>query len=260
MSNKHPFEGEGLTYTQTLEFWDNYASQYSWFQQGDIPRRVIGRLVSGGVLREEDSVLEIGAGPGTYSLEIAPVVRSLTCLDTSPRMLDRLFQRAEERGLTNIGRIDGDWNTHIPCKNYDVCIAPLCPGSGSPTSIERMEGDSRRYCVLVSWITNHGDDLHAEIWRELGKDYGYDKRKSTETQDWLRENGREPVVEVLDTVVERDFTVDELVEKEKASFAGFDLDVDAGDVARSILEPRSENGIIHYRAENSMRLTFWKSR
>ena len=259
MSTKHPFDGEGLTYAQTLEFWDNYASQYSGFQQGDIPRRIVERLVSEGIVDSDSDVLAVGSGPGTYSLELAPKVSSLTCLDTSPRMLDRLFARASELGLTNIRRMDGDWNTHAPSKNYDMCIATLCPGTGSPASMERMEADSKGHCVLVSWLENHGDDLHAEIWRELGRDYGYEGRRSTATQDWLREKGRNPTVEFLSTVVERDFTIEELVEKERASFRGFDVDVDIGEVARSILEPDSDDGIIHYRAENSMKLIFWES-
>ena len=66
-------------------------------------------------------------------------------------------------------------------------------------------------------------------------------------------------MEFLSTVVERDFTIEELVEKERASFRGFDVDVDIGEVARSILEPDSDDGIIHYRAENSMKLIFWES-
>lgn len=260
MSTKHPFDGEGLTYAQTLEFWDNYASQYSGFQQGDIPRRIVDRLVTGGIIGEDSDVLEIGSGPGTYSLEIAPRVRTLTCLDTSPRMLDRLFARASEMGLDNIRRIDGDWKDHIPSKNHDLCIATLCPGSGSPESIARMEADSRGHCVLVSWLENHGDDLHAEIWKELGRDYGYEGRRSTAVQDWLRDNGREPVVEFLSTVVEKDFTVEELVAKEKASFAGFDIEADAAEIARTILESRADDGIVHYRAENSMKMILWKSR
>ena len=256
----HPFDGEKLSYEQGLKFWDDYSDQYSGFQQGDIPRRIVRHLLDHGVMTPDDSVLEIGSGPGTYSLEIAPLVDRITCLDTSPRMLERLMKSAGELGLNNVEPRVQDWNEFSSHKEYDTCIATLCPGSGSPESIERMESASRRSCVLVSWLENHGDDLNSQIWNDLGKEYGYGFRKSTIVQDWLRDNGRNPTVEFFETTIVSDIPLEAVVLKERSAFRTYGLETEAEEITRRLLEPQVENGVWHYEATNSMKLIRWKSR
>ena len=256
----HPFEGEKLSYEQGLKFWDDYSEQYSGFQQGDIPRRIVRHLLNHGIMNPKDSVLEIGSGPGTYSLEIAPLVSRITCLDTSPRMLERLRRSAEEMGLDNMDLKVQDWNEFSSQKEYDVAIATLCPGSGTPESICRMESASRNSCVLVSWLENHGDDLNASIWNELGREYGYGFRKSTAVQDWLRENDRNPTVEFFETTVVSDIPLEAVVAKERSAFHTYGLEKEAEEITRRLLEPEIDDGVWHYEATNSMKLIYWESR
>ena len=258
MSDIHPFQGEGLSYEQGLRFWDEYSDRYSGFQQGDIPVRIVERLVELGVLGPTDDVLEIGSGPGTYSLGIAPRVGRLTCLDTSPRMLDRLTALASDAGVHNLVRLDMDWNDVSSEKVYDTCIATLCPGTGSPASIVRMETASRHWCVLVSWVENHGDDLHADVWKRLGKDYGYGARLRSPAMEWLSSNGRAAVEEVFHTVVEADIPVEDLVARELSSFAAMGRTEGVEDAVREVLEPSVDGDVVHYRAQNSMRMVYWE--
>ena len=260
MSDIHPSIGESKNHEDMIKFWDDYSDQYSGVQQGDIPRRIVDRLFDLKVLRSEDCVLEVGSGPGTYSLEMAPRVRILTCMDSSPRMLKRLSDRAEAIGLKNIELFLKDWTLYQPRKGYDVCIATLCPGSGNPESIERMEGSARRSCALVSWVDNHGDDLNAAIWKELGKDYGYGFRHSTKTEDWLTDNGRNPRVEILTAHIAVDLNLSDLAQKERSAFSAYGVDIDAEGMIRKILGDELDGDVYHYSAENRMKLIVWDSR
>jgi SAM-dependent methyltransferase len=47
-------------------------------------------------------VLDMGCGTGTFTLAVAPVCARVVAVDVSPPMLDRLAERAAERGLDNI--------------------------------------------------------------------------------------------------------------------------------------------------------------
>ncbi|MBR4201984.1 MAG: class I SAM-dependent methyltransferase [Candidatus Methanomethylophilaceae archaeon] len=257
MSKIHPSVGEGMSHQDMISFWDQYSECYSSMQQGDIPDRIVGRLFELGMLRKDDSVMELGSGPGTYSLRMAPRLRILTCMDSSERMLVRLSKGAESMGLHNIELFCKDWSKYVPRKGYDACIATLCPGTGSPESIERMEKTARRSCILVSWVTNHGDDLNARVWQALGKDYGYDFRDSTVVQDYLTGIGREPIVEFFRTGIEMDIPVEELVKKEESAFRPYGINEGIGDIVRSILEPESDGGVVHYSAENEMKMICW---
>jgi SAM-dependent methyltransferase len=53
-------------------------------------------------------VIDVAAGPGTLSLEIAEHVAEVDALDFSARMLGELAQRAERRGITNVRTHVGD--------------------------------------------------------------------------------------------------------------------------------------------------------
>ena len=257
MSKVHPFDGEKLSYGEMLQFWEKYSPYYSGLQQGDIPDRIVDYLFEEGVFQEEDHILEIGSGPGTYSLKIAPRVKTITCIDSSESMLKRLTDGASSNGLDNVRCIKADWDEYKSDRIYDSCIATLCPGSGAPESIHRMESSAERACALVSWVTNHGDELDALIWKELGKDYGYGFRKSTAVQDWLSDNNREPVVKHFKTVVEADWKLSDIVAKTESSFRACNVNVKLEHIIKKILGPELDGDVFHYTAENEMKLIYW---
>ena len=257
MTKLAPFQGENMSPQQIIEFWNEYAGNYSSFQQGDLPERIIERLFETETLKPDYSVLEIGSGPGTYSLKLAPRVRILTCMDSSEKMLDILGRSIKNSGYTNIERFLEDWNEYVPKKGYDACIATLCPGSGSEESLIRMEKSARRSCIIVSWYANHGDDLNENIWKELGRDYSYDIRKSTGVQDWLKENGREFKMEILSTHITQDIPLTDIITREKSAFKAYGQR-DVEEIVKKILEPCTMNGIVHFDHINEMKLIYWK--
>ena len=73
------------------EFWEGMSDVYSADDQADAPQRIVDRLFDTGSITGSDCVLEVGAGPGTYSLLLAHRVRILVCMDSSETMLDRLW-------------------------------------------------------------------------------------------------------------------------------------------------------------------------
>jgi ubiquinone/menaquinone biosynthesis C-methylase UbiE len=68
------------------------------------------------------TVLEVGPGPGYYTLEAASMVGPtgrLLCLDIQRGMIDLLSARLAERGVENVGLIVAD-ATHLPLR--DACV------------------------------------------------------------------------------------------------------------------------------------------
>ena len=59
-------------------------------------------LVRGLGLDETGTLVDLGAGTGTFALAIAPFCRRVVAVDVSPVMLDRLRQRADRLGLGNV--------------------------------------------------------------------------------------------------------------------------------------------------------------
>jgi FkbM family methyltransferase len=61
------------------------------------------------VVRPDDTVLDIGAGAGRYTLPLAPLVRRIVALDPSPAMCQALEEGIAERRLTNVQVVRGRW-------------------------------------------------------------------------------------------------------------------------------------------------------
>ena len=57
---------------------------------------------SNSLMEATDRVIEIGCGPGTYTMPIAAGCRHLVALDSSPAMLGRLSERIAARGVHNV--------------------------------------------------------------------------------------------------------------------------------------------------------------
>ncbi|MBH5328469.1 methyltransferase domain-containing protein [Eikenella sp. S3360] len=80
-------------------------------------------------IRPEDTVLDVGCGPGILALRLAPQVRRLYGLDYSPAMLQCLRENAEAAGCRNITPLllskEDDWRGRVP-----VCDSVIASRSG----------------------------------------------------------------------------------------------------------------------------------
>jgi SAM-dependent methyltransferase len=93
------------------DFWNRSATT-ELRRNRDNPEDYIYYLLLLRALRDflasTDTVLDIGAGPGRFALEIAPLVRSVELLDYSEPMLELAAREAENRGLRNVTFATGD--------------------------------------------------------------------------------------------------------------------------------------------------------
>lgn len=70
-----------------------------------------------------DQVLEVGAGTGFYTFDIARRVQSVTALERSPGMTRILRGRIESIGTRNITVVESDFFSYAPDRRFDAVIA-----------------------------------------------------------------------------------------------------------------------------------------
>jgi 2-polyprenyl-3-methyl-5-hydroxy-6-metoxy-1,4-benzoquinol methylase len=104
--------------------WDKKASQMNQnIHSGDY-NEVIQEWV---LTTPEDTLLDVGCGPGTFALRLAPKVREVYGFDFSTKMLEICSENAKTKGLNNIklfqSDIEGDWQDVPIC---DVVLASRC--------------------------------------------------------------------------------------------------------------------------------------
>ena len=252
----HPFEGEGFDHRRSIRFWDDIANDYEGgIMQGDIPERIISSLFDRGILTSDSEVLELGCGPGTYSAPLSERVRALTCGDTSERMLSILSKRCLNG---NIRTILGDFMTADYGGRYDAVMMTLCPGTGSPDGIRRVESLSKGWCIHIMWVDNTWDDIHAEVWKKLGKDYSFDGRKVRIMEMNLESLGRDYDVSEFTADIHWELPADELIEREKRTFSVYGP-YDAESAIREVLSDHIDGDVFSFDCRNVMKMITWRS-
>jgi 2-polyprenyl-3-methyl-5-hydroxy-6-metoxy-1,4-benzoquinol methylase len=74
-------------------------------------------------LQPGDKVLEVGAGTGYYTFEIARRVRSVVALERAAGMTRILEERIAASGTRNISVVESDFLSYSPAEKFDVVIA-----------------------------------------------------------------------------------------------------------------------------------------
>lgn len=251
----HPLDGNPDS--EKTGFWDVFAETYTSEPQGNMPGRITEWLRETGVLNPDSDVLEIGSGPGTYSFPFAAVAKSVTCLDSSAKMLERLEEKAESGRINNIETVNGDWNSFDPGRKWDVVAATLCSFMGTPESLDKMDSVADKHCVMVSWVRNHDDDLQNEIWAGLGKEYSFAERNTDKILETLKSTGRAFENRMFSDRVRTELPVEEAVNRNAVTYSAFGLEEEARRIAERIIEERSINGVYVLEAENTLRVTVW---
>jgi ubiquinone/menaquinone biosynthesis C-methylase UbiE len=192
-------EGRG---TLDGEFWDKRAKRFGRgpmaTADGDPMvarlRRAVGRP-------GRATVLDVGAGPGRFTVAIAPHAARVTAVDPSRKMLQMLRRRAREAGLSNVKTVHGRWqDVDVPPADVVLCshVLPLIPDAAG--FVEKLQAAARTRVLL--YIGAYAADGYMDpFWRHF---HGKPRRPGGTYLDALaviEEMGIRPQVEVVELPV-----------------------------------------------------------
>lgn len=139
----------------TAECWDRAAEGYDDLDScRDYTAQVesfVDVLRNSKMLTSDTAVLDVACGTGTYAVRMAPHCRSITCLDISGGMLEKLRIKKEAAGLDNIEIIKGDWNTCPMEKKFDLIFCSMSPLLRSMENVDGLLDCSSRHVAFVTW-------------------------------------------------------------------------------------------------------------
>jgi len=167
------------------EKWNKRAKRFNesikdgWNNLGD--KDYITQILRKVEASRNDSVLDIGSGPGTLAIPLAKKVKSVTALDVSIEMLNFLKENALKEGLNNIKYINKAWeNVDLDkdIKKHDVVIASrsLVPYD-LKKELERIDKVAKKAVYLV-YPTKNGHSYDKKLCTFLGKDYNSIQREN----------------------------------------------------------------------------------
>ena len=93
---------------QEESYWKKYAENYDIRRhQGKGIERELQIVLN--LLTEDMSVLEIGAGTGIFTKQIAKKVKRVTVVEPSPSMISVMKDSLEQKGIKNVRIIQSKW-------------------------------------------------------------------------------------------------------------------------------------------------------
>ena len=140
--------------------------------------------IAGLDLKKNSRVLDIGAGPGTLAIPLAPLVKEVTAIEPGEGMVSILNEHARKKKITNITTVRKRWEdidiSRDLCGQYDVVIASLSLTMYDiQESLEKMNAASRDY-VYLFWFVDmpFWERMYADLWEQLHKSQYYSGPKA----------------------------------------------------------------------------------
>ena len=129
-------------------FWDGRAKRYaSRMPPSAATADPFYRRLRGATGRRS-TVLDVGAGPGRFTLALAPHVAAVTAVDPSGGMLDICRRQARKLGLDNVTCVQGRWEetdvapAAVAFSSYVLPLIADAPGSSASWTRRRPSGPS----------------------------------------------------------------------------------------------------------------------
>jgi len=243
-------------------FWNLDASYYlkevKW--ESVIYERAVDRLMKEGWIGSNDTVIDIGSGPGTFALPLAPYVRSVTALDEARGMLDQLNMECAKRKICNIMTIDANWDTFEKTPKYDLVMSALSPAVRTKEDLFEMEKISKERCCLISPCPSNWMTARNDLWTSLvGEFVPSDPYSVKYPLNILMENRRDLELFRVAAETETMFPSDEVVEHYTNYFSIFtQMTAEKIGIVKQYVESRSDDGVMRLKRFKCLNILCWK--
>lgn len=131
------------------QFWGKQAPMYN--QMAHMEKKYTANQINAIGADVDDTVLDIGCGPGRITSMIAPRVSHVTAIDASEKMLEYCQTNCKNLGLTNVTTLLLKWEDAILSENiekHDIAIASRSVGM---QDIRKLNRFAKKKAVVICW-------------------------------------------------------------------------------------------------------------
>lgn len=166
-------ESSNMNLSATKDVWDLRAKEFNGKDKNARMDEVIEFLLSKNIVNKSSEILDIGCGPGKYSVEFSKKSKYVTGIDISPNMIKYARENAEKLNIRNISFDAVPWQ-HIDLNQrawnnrFDLVFASMSPAIDSKDTLVKMNEASKGYCFLSGFVTRE-DEVRDTINRLSSK-------------------------------------------------------------------------------------------
>jgi ubiquinone/menaquinone biosynthesis C-methylase UbiE len=258
-------ESSGISEDRTHN-WDKRenAERYDANSRREYDARITMTLEGLAVTRDS-RVLDIGAGPGTLAIPLAPRVKEVIAVEPGAGMVSVLQERAAREGITNISCIQKRWEDVDPAQDlagqFDIIIASLSlTMEDIRASIGKMDAVAKGE-VCLYWFADmpFWERMYADLWEPLHGSPYYSGPKADCLFNVLYQMGIYPDVEMMPLTKEYRFS--SRLEMEHFFYQRFDAQsAEKQTIVKQYLTPliREEGNEIVISGESMFAKIWWK--
>lgn len=255
--------------SEIQKFWDSRAEDFNGYAiEKEAQMRkldLIEFLISKDALIKGNTILDIGCGPGKYSMEFAKIAESVIGVDISPKMLEYAEKNIKSQGLNNVSFKLIPWqNLNIEelgwNKKFDLAFASMSPAINSKEALLKMIEASKNYCFISGFVHRNN-----KIYNELSKIlFEQENKKKFGNSIYCAFNilwnlGFHPEITYKDVVWEKDLTIEKATEFYTLEFSkAISDDKHLKEKIKNYLETISKNGKIKEITEAKIAWMLWK--
>ncbi|MEG6501810.1 MULTISPECIES: class I SAM-dependent DNA methyltransferase [unclassified Desulfovibrio] len=250
------------------DFWDKRAPSFNDHVRRDASREhrrhLVGHIARKAQLAPSGAVLDIGCGPGSHALEMAPLAGSVEGFDLSSKMVELAKENAARDGCANAhfqvldwGKADLDslgWR-----KKFQLVLASRTPAVNDRAALEKMIAASCGYCCMISQVdTRHSvrDRLKALVDWDAHKERISRSFYCAFNLLWLM--GHYPEVEYMDRAWESDSSLEEAELMYLRFFESMGpLTGQQKESLTRALAEISRDGRVHESVQSKVAIMFW---
>lgn len=147
-----------------LDTWENLAHSYPMDLRPSISKPL--DLVKSTFPDGDCDLLDLGCGPGTHTIRLANLCRSVTALDFSKSMLSVLAHHLDTYNIKNVNPVHSDYRS-FSSGSFDAVLSCYCVGMYSMEGIQVMDGFVRKLGIFIG-PTNPQGSLEHRFVESLG--------------------------------------------------------------------------------------------
>jgi hypothetical protein len=259
--SRSPLKARQIDPSKWVRFWDVYAAQYlKDVVSGERSyREIVAFLQREKIFVPGDRVLDVGSGPGTYSLLFAEQAKKVTALDLSPGMLAALSREAAARGEANIDAVQSTWEEYSPREKHELVFASSSPAVNDEPSLLRMEElSSRSCCYVMSGQPSSGGLFYDLSEAIFGERPPRNKQLILYPFNLLFDMGRKPGVRLFETEMTITMQSGHLIEISDIYMTVFtEMDDRKREKIRDFVAANSIDGIYRKKVNGVSAVIYW---
>ena len=206
------------------------------------------------------SVLDVGAGTGTYALSFARFGGAVTALDMDAASLDVLQMRAAQLDLFSINYVHGMWEQYQTDSKFALAFSAMCPAICTYDDLLKLESMATKACCLIS-VSRGSYDLHRKNLMGLFavKPQGGMTTETVWYYNMLYLMGRQPDVKHWTQHYSYDMTIAEACRRNEVYFRIFGIPkTQSRPILLRYFEEQAKNGLVHDESHLNTAIICWR--